>query len=99
MKPSKRLSNTTGLKVSFIPATDTKENRFKITQTNCNKSIIIGGNLNVEIITFISNVLDRIDEIKNYSLICDNTQNKYYLFSVDFNNNSFENILNNFKKF
>lgn len=98
MEASKRLTNTTGLKIAFIPATNTQENRFKITQTNCNKSIVISGNLNVEIITFISNILDRIDEVKNYSLLCDNTQNKYYLFNVDFKNNSFENILHNFKK-
>lgn len=99
MKTSKRLSNTMGLKVSFIPATDTKGNFYKITQTNNKKSVIISGNIDVEIIDFISNVLDRIDEVKNYSLVCDNTQSKYYLFSVDFKNKSFENILTNFKKF
>ena len=88
-----------GLKVAFIPATNTKGNRFKITQTNNKKSVVIDGNLSFEIIDFISSVLNSIAEVKNYSLVVDNTQNKHYLFSVDFTSNSFENIIENFKKY
>ena len=40
-----------------------------------------------------------IDEIKSFSLVVDNTQNKYFLFSLDFKGDSFTNILNNFKKY
>jgi len=97
MNNSKRLTNTTGLKVAFIPATNTTGDFFKITQTNCKKSIVINGNLDLEIIDFISLVLDKIDSIKSYSLCVDNTQSKYYLFNIDFVGNSFENILTNFK--
>lgn len=96
---SKRQTNTTGLKVQFVPATNTEGNRFKITQTNDKKSIVIDGTLSLEIIDFISTILDRTEEIESYSLIVDNTQNKFYLFSLDFKASSFENILNNFKNF
>ena len=99
MKNSKRNTNTTALKVAFLPATNTQGNRFKLTQTNSNKSIIIDGNLSFEIIDFISNVLDRIDCIGSYSVLVDNTQNKYHLFNLDFVGNTFENILTNFKKY
>lgn len=93
----KRTENTTGLKVQFIPCTNTKKDRFKITQTNNGKSIYISGNLEKPIINTIGEVLDKCENVKNYCLVIDNTQNKYYLFSVDFCNNSFENILPNFK--
>jgi len=93
METSKRLTNTTGLKVAFIP----NSNRYKITQLNNGKSVFIDGNLNVRIESFIASVLDKIDVVKSYSLCVDNTQNKYYLFNIDFKGDSFENILENFK--
>ena len=99
MTTSKRLTNTTGLKVAFIPATNTQGDKFRLTQTNDKKSITINGNLNLEIIDFISSVLDKIELIESYSILVDNTQNKYYLFNIDFKGNSFENILENFKKY
>ena len=99
MKNSKRLQNTTGLKVAFIPATNTQGDKFRITQTNDKKSVTISGNLNLEIIDFICSILDKTESVKNYSLVVDNTQNKYYLFSIDFIGQSFENILHNFKKY
>ena len=98
MTTSKRLTNTTGLKVAFIPATETKGDRFKLTQMNNKKSITISaGYLNI--ISFICGVLDGIEELESYSLLVDNTQNKYYLFSIDFKGDSFDNILSNFTKF
>ena len=99
MTTSKRLTNTTGLKVAFIPATNTQGDKFRLTQTNDKKSISINGNLNLEITDFICGVLDGIEEIESYSILVDNTQNKYYLFNIDFKGQSFENILNNFKKY
>lgn len=99
MTTSKRLTNTTGLKVAFIPATNTQGDKFRLTQTNDKKSVTINGNLNLEIIDFISSVLDKIELIESYSILVDNTQNKYYLFNIDFKGNSFENILENFKKY
>lgn len=98
MKTSKRLTNTTGLKVAFIPATNTQGNRIRLTQTNCKKSVIISQSDNLEMIDFISQTLDGIESIKSYSLCVDNTQDKFYLFNLDFTGNSFENILTNFKK-
>jgi len=99
MKTSKKLTNTTALKVAFIPQTNNNANRYKITQLNNGKSIFIDGNLNVRIESFIASVLDKIEVVESYSLCVDNTQNKYYLFNIDFIGNSFENILHNFKKF
>jgi hypothetical protein len=99
MKNSKRLTNTTGLKITFIPATNTQGDKFRLTQTNSKKSITINGNLNLEIIDFICSVLDKIELIESYSFLVDNTQNKYNLFSIDFKGNSFENILENFKNY
>jgi hypothetical protein len=85
MVTSKRLTNTTGLKVAFIPATNNKNDQFKITQTNFCKSVTISGNLDVRITDFICSVLDGIEDIKGYSLVVDNSQSKHNLFSVDFN--------------
>ena len=99
MKTLKRLTNTTGLKVAFIPATNTKGNRFKITQTNDCKSVVINGNLDLEIIDFICSILEKIESIESYSICVDKTKKKYYLFNMNFKRNSFENILQNFKKF
>ena len=92
----KRQINTAGLKVKFLPATNEKPNRLKITQTNFNKSVIVSNSENG--LEFICRVLENTEEVRLFSLIVDNTQNDYYLFSVDFHSNSFENILNNFKK-
>jgi hypothetical protein len=97
MQNSKQLTNTVGLKVAFIPQTNTKGNRIKITQTNSNKSVFIDGNTNVKIEVLIASILDKIDLIESYSILVDNTQNKYFIFNLDFKGNSFENILANFK--
>ena len=92
----KRQTNTTGVKVKFLPATNEKPNRLKITQVNLNESIIVSNP--GEALEFICRVLENTEEVRSFSLLVDNTQNDYYLFSVDFNSNSFENILDNFKK-
>ena len=92
----KRQINTTGIKVKFLPATNEKPNRLKITQTNFNKFVIVSNS--EDVLEFICRVLENTEAVRLFSLIVDNTQNDYYLFSVDFHNNSFENILNNFKK-
>ena len=96
---SKRQTNTTGLKVSFIPATNTKGNRFRLTQTNNKKSIVINGDINLDLIYFMELILSQIEEINTFNLVVDNTQNKYHLFSIDFKGNSFVDILHNFKKY
>jgi hypothetical protein len=94
---TKRQNNTTGLKVKFLPVTNTKPSRYKITQTNSGKSVIIGADFNVPPIEHFVNVLNGLEELRSFSLVVDNTQNDYYLFSLDFAGDSFENILNYFK--
>lgn len=95
---SKKQNNTTGLKVTFIPQTNTKPNLYKITQTNNKKSVFIDGNINIRIDDFIPTILDKMEELNSYSLLVDNTQDKHYLFVLDFKGHSFDNILHYFKK-
>jgi len=95
---SKRKGNTTGIRVKFIPCTNTKPTRLKITQMNANKSVTISQPNNLELIDYVCLVLDGAREIESYSLLVDNTQNDSYIFNVDFCGNSFDNILNYFKK-
>ena len=94
----KRISNTTGLKVKCLPCTNTHPYRYKLTQTNCNKSIIISDIGQFSPIEFFCERLEQIEEIENFSLLVDNTQKDFYLFVLNFKNFSFENILNHFKK-
>ena len=94
---TKRQNNTTGLKVKFLPVTNAKPSRYKITQTNSGKSVIIGADFNVPPIEHFVNILNGLEELRSFSLVVDNTQNDYYLFSLDFAGDSFENILNYFK--
>ena len=92
----KRQTNTTGLKIRFLPVTNTKGNRIRLTQMNDNKSIIISQPDNIEMLQYIFLILDQTDEVNAYSLLVDNTQQDYYIINIDFTNNSFANILNKF---
>ena len=94
----KRQENTTGLKVKYLPCTNTQPSRWRLTQTNCNKSIIISDIGQFTPIEFFCERLEQIEEIENFSLLVDNTQNYFYLFVLNFKNFSFKNILNHFKK-
>jgi hypothetical protein len=90
----KRTQNTTGLKFKFLPATNNKNARYKITQTNSNKSIYINSDFGDKIpFEYFYNVLESIDCINTFSLIVDNTQNDYYLFSIDVVGHSFDDLL------
>lgn len=92
----KRQTNTTGLKIKFLPVTNTKGNRIMLTQMNDNKSVIISQPDNIEMLQYIFLILDQTEEVNTYSLLVDNTQNNYYIINIDFTNNSFTNILNKF---
>ena len=98
---TKKQSNTLGLKVAFIPGTNKKPDYYKITQLNNNTSVKISANIyqDMRIYDFIAFVLESIPEIQNFCLVVDNTQNKHYIFSVNFFGPSFLDILHNFKKF
>ena len=100
METSKRLNNTIGLKFAFIGWTDTKPARYKVTQTNTNKSILISADFG-SLTPFEGMIekLNSIEEIQDFSLIIDNTQSKYYLFCINTKTNEIPNLLLNFKKF
>lgn len=94
----KRKQNTTILKFKFIPCTNTKPNRYKVIQTNSNKSIFINSSFgSLTPLEYFTNVLESIECINSYSLVIDNTQNDYYLFCIDIIGSSFDNLLQYFK--
>ena len=94
----KRNNNTTGLKVKYIGATDTKDDRIKFTQLNNNKSVTVSYNYKFDVLGLAEEILNRIDLIKGFNVIVDNTQNDYYLINLDFASNSFEDITPLIKK-
>lgn len=99
MKTSKRKDNLTGLKVKFIPATNFKNDGFKITQTNNNKSVFIDSNFgNLTPIEFFTQTLNKDKKIKSFNLLIDNTQNSFYTFVINVKSKEIHNILENFKK-
>ena len=94
----KRQKNTTALRVKYLGATDTQGSRIKFTQLNNNKSVIISYNYKFRTLELAEEILNRIDLIKAFSVIVDNTQNDYYLINLDFACNSFEDITPLIKK-
>ena len=88
----KRANNTTGLKVKYIGATDTKDCRIKFTQLNNNKSVTVSYNNKFDVLGLSEEILNRIELIKAFSVIVDNTQNNYYLINLDFTGKSFDDI-------
>ena len=89
----KRNNNTTGLKIKYIGATDTKSSRIKFTQLNNNKSVTVSYNHKFDVLGLTEEILNRIELIKAFSVIVDNTQNDYYLINLEFTGNSFEDII------
>lgn len=94
----KRNNNTTGLKVKYIGATDTICSRIKFTQLNNNKSVTVSYNHKFDVLGLAEEILNRIDLLKGFNVIVDNTQNNYYLINLDFVGNSFEDITPLIKK-
>ena len=94
----KRQNNTTGLKIKYIGATDTKDSRIKFTQLNNNKSVTVSYNHKFDMLGLAEEILNRIDLLKGFSVIIDNTQNNYYLINLDFSGTSFEDITPLIKK-
>ena len=88
----KRNNNTTGLKIKYIGATDTKGSRIKFTQLNNNKSVTVSYNHKFDTLGLAVEILNRIDLLNGFNVIVDNTQNNYYLINLEFAGNSFEDI-------
>lgn len=94
----KRTENTTGIKISHLSVTNNRGSRYKITQLNSGKSVVIDAHLPSEPTQYFCSILENIEIVNSFNLIIDNTQKNYFLFNVDFNGNGFENILTYFKK-
>ena len=94
----KRSNNTTALRVKYLGATDTKDNRIKFTQLNNNKSVTVSYNHKFDVLGLTEEILNRIELIKAFSVIIDNSQNNYYLINLEFTGNSFEDITPLIKK-
>ena len=94
----KRNNNTTGLKIKYIGATDTKGSRIKFTQLNNNKSVTVSYNHKFDVLGLTEGILNRIELIKAFSVIVDNSQNDYYLINLEFVGNSFDDIIQLIKK-
>ena len=88
----KRQNNTTGLKIKYIGATDTKDCRIKFTQLNNNKSVTVSYNHKFDTLGLAEEILNRIDLLRGFNVIVDNTQNNYYLINLEFAGNSFDDI-------
>ena len=88
----KRLNNTTALRVKYLGATDTKGSRIKFTQLNNNKSVTISYNHKFDTLGLTEEILNRIELLKGFNVIVDNTQNNYYLINLDFAGNSLDDI-------
>ena len=69
----KRNNNTTGLKIKYIGATDTKENRIKFTQLNNDKSVTVSYNHKFDTLGLAVEILNRIelDEAMEADMIFD----------------------------
>lgn len=89
--------NTIGIKFTFTPQTDTTSSYYKVTQTNINKSVKMLADFdNLTPLQGMKKELERIEEIDSFSLVIDNTQKKYFLFSVDIKGSAIPDILINF---
>jgi len=93
----KRTQNTIGLKFKYVAQTNTKPSRYRVTQTNINKGKYISTDFyNKTPLEAISDMLEVIPDIKSFSLVVDNTQNDYFLFSIDVHGSTFPNLLTYF---
>ena len=100
MITTKRTTNRAALKFKFLGATNFKPSRYKVTQTNTRESVYMSSNFgSCAPLEGICMMLDCINEIEDYSLIIDNTQNDYYLFCINTKDKTTcPSLLNHFKK-
>jgi hypothetical protein len=91
----KRQTNTTAIKFKFIGETNTRPSRYKVTQTNTNKSIFISADFyNLLPHEGIYKILENHPDIVSFTPIVDNTQNDYFLFCIEIaNKTTFPDLL------
>ena len=77
-----KLKNITALKIKFLAATNTKDARIKITQTNNKNSITLGASQNLQVLEYVDIIIKKLPFIKNFAQIVDNTQTNYYTFVI-----------------
>lgn len=74
----KRLNNTFSLKVKYLPMTNTKPTRIKITELNTLDSIIINRDYEYQSGSIqVYALLEKVHFIKSFQHVIDNSQNNY----------------------
>jgi hypothetical protein len=95
---TKRQSNIFALKFKFIGATNNKPSRYRVTQTNNNKSAYIGADFgNLTPFEGMIKKLDSINEIASFALVIDNTQDQFYTFAINTLSYEIPNLIPYFK--
>jgi hypothetical protein len=87
-----RTQNVTGIKFRWLR----NSGRYKVTQTNSNKSKYLSDIGSFAPIEYVETILAGCADVVRFSLIVDNTQNDYFLFAVDTQGSSFPDLLSHF---
>ncbi len=91
---SKRKDNNASIICKFYGATNYRGSRVKLTQSNSKESMFIAiDHYFNDGLDQIMSYLDKCDSIKDYRVIIDNTQQKYYTISFTGHENRIDNVL------
>jgi|TARA_Y100000034_G_scaffold110230_1_gene142202 hypothetical protein len=96
-KANKRTRNTIGLKVKYLPPTNYRGARVKFTQTNINQSVILPYDYKFNVYSLAEYILNSLKNVISYNTVVDNTQDRYYLFSIVTNRDE-SSVINKIKK-
>lgn len=78
----KRVANNYGIKVKFLGATNFLAPRVKLVQTNNNEAITLECN-GASPLDQACELLETCERVSSYHVVIDNTQQDYYILSVD----------------
>ena len=95
---TKRICNTTAIKVQFLGITNDNGARLKFTQLNNKKSATVECDINLTPIEQTELILNSIPELHGFILIIDNTQSKYNLFALSFESVCIPDFISTIKK-